>query len=351
MADRAYGFRIVWSDEDAAYLASCPEFPGVVAHGDTPEEAVTEARVALEAAIEMYKEEGRELPAARGLLEHSGQFRLRVPRSLHAQLVQRADEEDVSLNSYIATVIGDAVGQAHAETRAAKELRAMLDEMRNRLANHFVASGARPATVSERQRSETPATIFFGLVSIPVNVYSSLRVEDESSVLSASQDGVIQIVEFVPLEKVDREYIEKVYYLGSVSGGARAYQLFAKALKEAGRGALGEYVASGRQYLVLLRPREGVLVMEQLHYSEEVRPASDVPVPQGDVRPQELILAKQLIAQMSNNEFEPRKYKDRTRERVIEAPPDADDKVIDIMDAIKRSLAKPKGQRTRKKVS
>lgn len=57
-----YGFHVVWSDEDNAYFASCPEFPGLLAHGDTPEEAVKEARIALEGVIEVYKESNLQLP-------------------------------------------------------------------------------------------------------------------------------------------------------------------------------------------------------------------------------------------------------------------------------------------------
>ena len=138
MADRAYGFRIVWSDEDEAYVASCPEFPGVVAHGDTPDEAVAEAQTALDLAIEAYKAEGWPLPDPRGLVGHSGQFRLRVPKSLHAELVERANEEGVSLNTYVATLLAVALGRARAETRAAGELRSLLHEVRSELTEAVV---------------------------------------------------------------------------------------------------------------------------------------------------------------------------------------------------------------------
>ena len=141
------------------------------------------------------------------------------------------------------------------------------------------------------------------------------------------------------------------------------------ALKETGRAALGQYAARGQQYLVLLRPREGVLVMEQLHYADEVRPASEVPVPPGEVKPQELKLAKQLIEQTANDEFQPEKYRDTVRERVLEtiqrkvegqditaaeAPQDAGGKIIDLMEALKASLAKTESEdegAKRKKVS
>jgi DNA end-binding protein Ku len=380
MADRKYGFRVVWSDEDEAYLASCPEFPGVVAHGDTPEEAIAEARVALDLAIEMYEADGRSLPEARGVVEHSGQFRLRLPRTAHAQLVQRADEEGVSLNTYVATAIAAAVGRAQVETRAAAEFRAMLHEVRSTLKHEFGPAASWGAPVNEiPSAAETPATISFGLVSVPVNVYSStvkgyeftkdhyaVLTPEELKAVGQKATQMIEILEFVPLEKVDREYLEKVYYLGPGKGADRAYRLLAEALKETGKAGLGQYTARARQYLVLLRPRDGVLVMEQLHYADEVRPTSEVPVPAGEVMPQELKLAKQLIAQTANDEFEPQKYKDTVRERVLEtirrrvnwqdinaaeAPQDVGGKIIDLMEALRTSLRNPNRQREKKKVS
>jgi DNA end-binding protein Ku len=265
-------------------------------------------------------------------------------------------------------------------------------------------------------RSIGAATISFGLVSVPVNLYSSSEsktsvsfnmlhkkcnsrlkqqyicskdgeiveraetvkgyefAKDQYVVLSPEElkaleeksTQMIEILEFVPLDKVDREYLEKVYYLGPGKGGDRAYRLLAEALKETGRAALGQYAARGNQYLVLLRPREGVLVMEQLHYADEVRPTSEVPVPAGDVKPQELKLAKQLIEQTANDEFEPQKYKDTVRERVLEtiqrkvegqditateAPQDAGGKIIDLMEALKASLDKTAAKDAERKVS
>jgi DNA end-binding protein Ku len=418
MVDRTYGFRIMWSDEDNVYLASCPEFPGVIAHGDTPEEAVAEARVALDLAIDLYDAEGRQLPEPRRLVEHSGQFRLRVPKTLHAQVVERAFEEGVSLNSYIATVIALAAGQAQGETRAAAELRTMLQELRSELDDEFVAGASR--SVKEKgipSASETLATISFGLVSVPVRVYPSVESKgsvpfhtlhskcssrlkrqyvctkdgeivrgaetvkgyefakdqylvftaEELKALEEKSSQTIDIVEFIPVEKVDRSYLEKVYYLAPDEGGDRAYRLLAEALKETGRAALGQYASSGHQYLVLLRPRQGVLVMEQLYYADEVRALTEVTVPAGRVKPQELQLAKQLIEQTATDEFDPQKYQDTVRARVLDMitrkiegqdiiepdpPQKASGKIIDLMEALKVSLAKPKGpERERKKVS
>ena len=94
---------------------------------------------------------------------------------------------------------------------------------------------------------------------------------EELKALEEKATDTIDIVEFVPLAKVDRVYLEKAYYLGPDKGGERAYRLLAEALEETGRAALGQYAARGKQYLVLVRPLDGVLVMEQLHYADELR--------------------------------------------------------------------------------
>src|SRR3970040_2381443 len=87
---------------------------------------------------------------------------------------------------------------------------------------------------------------------------------EELKALEEKGTGAIEITEFVPLKQVDRIYLEKAYYLGPDKGGERAYKLLAEALRETGRAALGQYAARGKQYLILVRPMDGVLVMEQL---------------------------------------------------------------------------------------
>lgn len=253
-------------------------------------------------------------------------------------------------------------------------------------------------------RSIGNATISFGLVSVPVNLYSSSEskasvsfnmlhkkcggrlkqqyicprdnnevvertdtvkgyefAKDQYVVLTTEDlkaieekaTGMIDVLEFVPLAKVDREYVDKVYYLGPDKGADRAYRLLVAALLDTGKAALGQYAARGQQHLVLLRPLNGVLVMEQLHYADEVRPTTEVTVPEGEVKPMELTLAKQLIEQTTNENFEPEKYRDTVRDRVMETiqrkvdgqdittdiAPDSGTKIIDLMDALKASLA------------
>ena len=176
---------------------------------------------------------------------------------------------------------------------------------------------------------------------------------EEIKALDEKATNSIDIAEFVPLTAVDRIYLDKVYYLGPDKGGDRAYRLLGEALKDTGRAALGQYSARGKQHLVLIRPLDGVLIMEQLHYAAELRPASEVPHPETPVKETELALARLLIQQTSTDEFQPEKYHDTVRERVLEAiqqkvegqeitaeaaPPET--KIIDLMDALKASLAK-----------
>jgi len=255
-------------------------------------------------------------------------------------------------------------------------------------------------------RSIGTATISFGLVSVPVSIYSSSEskasvsfnmlhkkcgsrlkqqytctkdneivtreetvkgyefAKDQYVILTAEElkaleekaTSTIDVVEFVPLAGVDREYLEKVYYLGPDKGGDRAYRLLAAALKQSGKAALGQYAARGQQHLVLLRPLNGVLVMEQLHYADELRPTTEVTIPAGEVKDAELKLAMQLIDQTSNEEFEPTKYKDTVRERMLDTiqrkidgqditadiTPGGDTKMLDLMEALKASLTKEK---------
>ena len=176
---------------------------------------------------------------------------------------------------------------------------------------------------------------------------------EEIKALDEKATNSIDIAEFVPLSAVDRIYLDKVYYLGPDKGGDRAYRLLGEALKASGRAALGQYSARGKQYLVLVRPLDGVLVMEQLHYQPELRPAAEVPHPDTPVKEAELALARQLIEQSSTDEFRPENYHDTVRERVLEAiqrkvegqeiigeEAPAETKIIDLMDALKASLAK-----------
>jgi antitoxin HicB len=115
-----YSFTLHWSDEDEGYIVKCPEFPGLSAFGDTPDEAIAEAQIALELMIETYQESGYELPEPRKLEQYSGQFRVRIPKTLHRQAAELAEQEGVSLNAFVSTAIAARVG-AQASTKSSEQ--------------------------------------------------------------------------------------------------------------------------------------------------------------------------------------------------------------------------------------
>lgn len=102
-----YSFRLQWSDEDGGYIATCPEFPGLSAYGATADEAIQEAQMALKSMIKSYEGTGEPLPPPKKKQTYSGQFRVRISKSLHRRASEMAEEENVSLNSFIAQAIFD----------------------------------------------------------------------------------------------------------------------------------------------------------------------------------------------------------------------------------------------------
>jgi DNA end-binding protein Ku len=128
------------------------------------------------------------------------------------------------------------------------------------------------------------------------------------------------ITEFVPVESVDPIYFDKAYYLAPDKGGAKPYALLARALSESGRCALGRWAARGKQYIVMIRPIEkdgsDGLVMQQLLYAAEVRSIKEIDIPKTEVKDAELKLAQQLIEQQASDAFDPAAYKDEVRSRI-----------------------------------
>ncbi len=176
--------------------------------------------------------------------------------------------------------------------------------------------------------------------------------KDELKAMNVEATNAIEITEFVPLADVDRIYIDKVYYMGPDKGAARSYHLLRAALADTGRAALAKYAARGKSYLVLLRPMGEGLVMEQLKHQDELRSFTEVPLDESKVDETELELAKQIIAQRTNDKFEPDHYRDEVRDRVLElieqkvqgkeisVPPEERPaaKIIDLMEALKASV-------------
>jgi DNA end-binding protein Ku len=218
-------------------------------------------------------------------------------------------------------------------------------------------------------RSIASLTVSFGLVSIPVKLYSATEASkaisfnmlhkacgsrlkqqyvcvkeevvvpreetvkgyefakdqyvmftpEELKALEETGTHTAEITEFVPLKSVDPVYFDKAYYLGPDKGGAKPYALLARALRDSGRCAIGRWAARGKQYIVMIRPIEDLvegLVMQQLLYAGEVRALRDVDIPKTDVKPAELKLAQQLIEQQSSEKFDPAQYTDDVRSRI-----------------------------------
>ena len=215
-------------------------------------------------------------------------------------------------------------------------------------------------------RSIASLTISFGLVAIPVKLYSAtisserisfnlLRQKDGSRVkqqyvavndgalversemtkgyefakgqyvmfsadeLKALEDTTthtIDITQFVPLESVDPVYFDGTYYLAPDKGGAKPYSLLATALKKAKQCAVGRWISRGKEHIVILRPMDDGLAMHQLHFKAEVRSIKDLGVEAAPVSDAELKLANQLIEQLAAKRFDPNEYVDEHRSRV-----------------------------------
>jgi DNA end-binding protein Ku len=139
---------------------------------------------------------------------------------------------------------------------------------------------------------------------------------EEIKALDEAGTHAVEITEFVPVESIDPVYFDKTYYLAPDKGAAKPYGLLTEALKETKRAAVGRWASRGKGYVVALRPVDNVLTMQQLHYAADVRPASEVDVPKADVKPQELKLARQLIEQQTGERFDPSAYADEVRARI-----------------------------------
>jgi DNA end-binding protein Ku len=139
---------------------------------------------------------------------------------------------------------------------------------------------------------------------------------EEIKALEEAGTHAVEISEFVPVESIDPVYFDKTYYLAPDKGAGRPYGLLTEALKQSGRCAVGRWAARGKAYIVLLRPIGDVLSMQQLHFAADVRSATEIEVPKADVKPAELKLAQQLIEQQTAEKFDPEAYKDELRARI-----------------------------------
>jgi DNA end-binding protein Ku len=215
-------------------------------------------------------------------------------------------------------------------------------------------------------RSIASLTISFGLVAIPVKLYSATiaseriafnllhqkdgsrlkqqyvcaaegKVVDRSEIvkgyefakdqyvmftpeeikaLEEAGSPEIAIEEFVPLESVDPVFFDRTYYLTPDRGGGKPYTLLTNALHEAKRCAIGRWASRGREHIVIIRAMESGLAMHQLHFKAEVRTINSLGIEPAQVSDAELKLARQLIEQQTGKRFEPSSYVDEFRGRV-----------------------------------
>ena len=183
-----------------------------------------------------------------------------------------------------------------------------------------------------------------------------LFTEDELKALEEKSTQTIEISEFLPREAIDPIFFAKANYMAPDKGGERAYALLSKALEETGRWALAKYAARGKQYLVILRPLGKGMVMQQLFYPNEIRAMDELDLGEPIVKESELKMAVQLAEMGASEEFHPENYRDDVAERIraqIQRKIDGEEissmeteqpraQVIDLMEALKASLASGK---------
>ena len=179
--------------------------------------------------------------------------------------------------------------------------------------------------------------------------------EDELKTLEGEASKMIDIAEFVPLAQVDPIYFEKTYYLGPDKGGEKAYRLLSDAMQKSERVALAKFVMRGKENLVLIRSAQDGLMLHTMYFADEIRDFGEVGKGEdAKVKPGELELAQRLVGELSSEAFRPEQYADEYRGRVLEvveskvegrevtslAPQAQRTQVIDLMEALKQSLGK-----------
>jgi DNA end-binding protein Ku len=219
--------------------------------------------------------------------------------------------------------------------------------------------------MATQARSIASLTISFGLVAIPVKLYSAtvsserisfnlLRQKDGSRVkqqyiavadgkpversemvkgyefanqyvmfsseeLKALEDTTTQAIDigqFVPLDTVDPVYFDGTYFLAPDKGGAKPYTLLATALRKSGQCALGRWVSRGKEHIVVIRPMQDGLAMHQLHFKAQVRELKELGIEPAPVSESELKLAQQLIEHLAAKRFDANEFHDEFKGRV-----------------------------------
>ena len=272
----------------------------------------------------------------------------------------------------------------------------------------------RTSKAARTPRAIWRGTISFGMVSIPVNLYTATESHDVRFHLLHRRDGVrlknvrwcpkderavpwddvvrgfeytkgkylpvseedldhlpvksvhtVDISDFVKLEEVDPIYYDKAYYLAPDEAGVKAFALLRQALQQTGRAAVAKVAIRDKENLCLVRPYEDVLSMETMFYANEIRSAQDIAADGAKVSPKELQMAVSLIENLSDS-FDPERYRDEYQaalKQVIkakvegaplpEAPTEKGGRVVDLMEALRASVeqTRKKGGATQRKAS
>lgn len=250
-------------------------------------------------------------------------------------------------------------------------------------------------------------TISFGLVNIPVKMYTAIRsteihfhqlhdkdkvrvkyrvvcpaedvevsredivkgyeigpdqyvivTDEEIENLSPEPSRSIEISDFIDLAQVDPIYYDRPYYLVPDEGAAKSYRLLLEAMTDSGKAAIAKFVMRQKEYLGALRPVGDAILLEVMHFDEEVVAQEELErLPTRKANDKELAMARQLIESMSG-QFEPAKYVDEYRHKmqelidakakgeevVVTPPPERPEKVVDLMSALEQSLAAARAQ-------
>src|SRR6476620_11484449 len=142
---------------------------------------------------------------------------------------------------------------------------------------------------------------------------------DELKALQESPSHTVDIVAFVPEKSIDPIYFDKAYFLAPDKRGAKPYNLLMAAMRKSGRCALATWAWKGKQYVVQVRPAEDGLVLQQLLYADEVRSMKELDIEKVTVSPAELKLAMQLIEQISEDTYDPTMFEDEEKKRILAA--------------------------------
>jgi DNA end-binding protein Ku len=185
---------------------------------------------------------------------------------------------------------------------------------------------------------------------------------DELKTLENAARHTIDIVSFIPLSAVDPIYYDKAYYLAPDKRGAKPYGLLLEAMRESGRCALARWAWKGKEYVVQVRANDDGIVLQQLLYADEVRSMKELDIEKVDVQKAELNLALQLIGQIAAEDYDPAAFVDDEKQRILgaidrkiagneiaesAAPEPASGQIIDLMEALRASLGGKKAPAVR----